>query len=166
MPSRARLCALAPLLLGFVLLAPATGGEKGDKKAEKESKVYRKVTSDKLEKIFKDLGVEFKKSQGAKDDVHFYDFMKQKYAVRLHNYGGQDLWIESIFADAVTLEKVNEWNVRAKFSRAVQVKAGGKANVSLESQLDCLGGVTDAIVRQFLTRFDNELAEFSKFLTK
>ena len=60
---------------------------------------------------------------------------------------------------------VNEWNVQAKFSRAVRLK-GDKGVVSLESQLDCIGGVTDAIIRQFINRFDGEMQQFTKFAKK
>ncbi len=46
------------------------------------------------------------------------------------------------------------------------LKTGDKLDVSLESQLDCLGGVTDPIVRNFVTRFDGELRDFVKFISK
>jgi hypothetical protein len=47
----------------------------------------------------------------------------------------------------------------------VQLK-GEKDTISLEAQLDCVGGVTDNIIRQFIQRFDGEVAQFNKFITK
>jgi hypothetical protein len=152
-------CSALTALLSFATLVPAFAGAP-------ETKVYRSVSGEKLEKILKDLDIDATKSKGPKEGIFFYDFTRDKLKVRLHSYGGQDLWIESVFTDALTLEDVNRWNVRAKFSRAVLVKTEGKSSVSLECQLDCLGGVTDPIVRQFISRFDGELKDFVKFTTK
>lgn len=155
---RTRLVALGPVLGGLLLLAAAG--------AAQEAKVYRNVSTEKLEQILKGLDVDFKKSAGPKAGIHYYDFTRNNFKVRLHNYDGQDLWIDCIFSDKLSLEDVNRWNVKAKFSRAVLVKDGDKSSVSLENQLDCLGGVTDAIVRQFITRFDGEVKNFVQFVSK
>jgi hypothetical protein len=147
------------MLLGLLLVLPAFA-------PAQESKVYKNVTADKLEGVLSDLNITYKKTPGGKNGVFFYEFTRNGFKVKLHNYDGQDLWIESTFTDRLTLDDVNRWNVRAKFSRAVMVGANGKTSVVLENQFDCLGGATDAVVRQFVVRFDGELTTFAKFISR
>ena len=128
--------------------------------------VYHSVTSDKLESILKELGISFQKAGGSKGKVFTYDFERRRCKVRLHNYGGEDLWIESDFTDKANLEVVNRWNMRAKFSRAVLVTAGAGETISLEGQIDCSLGITDGMMRQFVQRFDAEIEAFVSFLKK
>lgn len=132
-----------------------------------QDKVERSVSSAKLESILADMKIKYEKKSNAKSEgVHFYDFERSKFKVRLHNYNGRDLWIDVQFTDKISPEEVNQWNVRAKFSRAVLIKDGDKQSTSLESQMDCEGGVTDGMVRQFIRRFDGEVKTFVEFLTK
>jgi len=145
---------LAP---GFVLLLPL---------AAHAQQVYKNVPSDRLEKILADLKIEYKKSQGNNASIHFYDYTRNGFKIRLHNYEGKDLWIDALFSDRMSPEDINRWNVRAKFSRAVLLTNNDKTTVSLENQYDVLGGCTDAIVRQFIVRFDNEVRDFADFIKK
>ncbi len=133
--------------------------------AQDDKKIVHNVTNERVEAILKDLGIEYKKSAGKSEGIQFYDFERNNYKIRLHNYQGKDLWIDAFFSDALSGEEVNNWNSRAKFSRAVQLK-GEKQAVSLEAQLDCMGGVNDLIVSQFIRRFDGEVLQFVKFLAK
>ena len=130
-----------------------------------EPTVTSNVPSDRLEKILAGMKIPFKKAPGKKDGVWFYTFERQDRPVRLHNYDGQDLWIDSSYAP-LPLTELNRWNAQTRHSRAVLVKTADKTAVSLEAQIDCLGGVTDAMVRQFITRFDGELEQFAKFTKK
>jgi hypothetical protein len=140
--------------------APAAAKEgEGDSK-----KIYRRATPEKLEAVFKRMNIDFKKVKGKSDGIWLYDYEKNDYKIRVHNYLGNDLWIDAHFSAKTPLEDVNDWNTRAKFSRAVQLKE--KQAVSLEAQLDCGGGVTDGIIRQFIERFDGELVQFTKFLSR
>jgi len=125
--------------------------------------VYRNVPSDRLEGILRGMNIVFTKVPGKMEGVNFYDFDRGGFKIRLHNYNGKDLWIDALFNDRTTLEKINGWNRRAKFSRAVLISSGGKETISLESQMDCLGGVTDNIIRQFINRFDGEIRDFVKY---
>jgi hypothetical protein len=143
-------------LLAFALTAGAGPGQ---------DKVWRDVPSEKLEAILKKLNITYTKSAGKMAGVHFYDFKRGDFNIRLHNYRGRDLWIDAVFTDKIALEEVNQWNVRAKFSRAVLLQDGDRYRVSLEAQLDCTGGVTEGMVRQFIVRFDGEVMSFVKFLT-
>lgn len=130
-----------------------------------EKKVFRKVSAERLEAVLKSLEIEFKKTGAKQADTHFYDFDRGNYKVRLGNHGGNDLWIDCLFPKA-PLETINQWNVRAKFSRAVLTKLDEKDMSIVEFQLDCVGGVTDEIIRQFVRRFDEEVKAFDKFINK
>ncbi len=141
-----------------LLLWPGTG--------RAQDKVYRNVSNEKLEGILKDMDITYKKSPGKKEGVFFYDYDRNNFKIRLHNYNGKDLWIDALFNDKTNLEEINKWNVRAKFSRAVFLKEGEKETISLESQVDCVGGITDGMIRQFVNRFDGEIRDFVKFISK
>ncbi len=132
--------------------------------AQAQQPVYRNVSSDTLERILKDLQITYKKTPGNKQGVFYYEYTHNNYTIRLHNYEGKDLWIEALFADRLPLAEVNGWNIRAKFSRCALLQSGGKTSMSLENQLDCLGGCTDAIVRQFVVRFDHEVRNFADYV--
>ena len=74
-----------------------------------------------------------------------------------------NLWIEQTIDKKMPLEDVNRWNAEAKFSRLVLIDLKDKTTLSLEFQLDCVGGVTDAMVKQYINRFDEEAKRFAKF---
>jgi hypothetical protein len=150
---------LGPAVLGLALLLPAAWPA-----SAAAQQVYKNVSSAKLEQILNDLGISYKKTNGNREGIHFYDYTRNGYKIRLHNYEGKDLWIDALWSDPLTLEDCNRWNVRAKFSRAVLLDNSGKKTVSLENQFDCLGGTTDAFVRQFVVRFDGEVRDFAQFI--
>jgi hypothetical protein len=130
------------------------------------AKIVNNVSSEALEKILDGMDIKYKKIPGKKDGVTFYDLDSAGKVVRLHNYSGQDLWLDCVFGEKTSLQDVNGWNTRAKYSRAVLIKQDERTTISLESQLDCLGGVTDAIVRQFIRRFGGEVKAFEKYISK
>ena len=153
-----RLLVLAAALVGF-LAAAAFGDD--------DLPVYNKIPAEKLEKILTGMKIEFKKVPGKNDKVDYYDLKRDNgLTIKMHNYQGEDLWLECVFSEKLKLDDVNRWNQRSKYSRAVMLKQDDRATVSLESQLDCLGGVTDAMVRAFVTRFDTDVAAFTKFAIK
>jgi hypothetical protein len=135
------------------------------------AQVYKNVSNETIERLLRELNIQYRKSYGKdnqgneKQGIVFYDYTnKAGFKVRLHSYEGRDLWIDALFNDPMTLEDINRWNTRAKFSRCVQLNNNNKQTASLENQLDCLGGVTDAIVRQFVVRFDAEIRDFVEFV--
>ncbi|MCS7046005.1 MAG: YbjN domain-containing protein [Gemmataceae bacterium] len=148
-------------LAGLTLTACAATAQEPAK-----TKVARHVPSEKLEAILRDMGIKYEKSSGKDKGIDYYDFQRHDVKVRLHNYHGKDLWLDVPFTDQLSLEDVNAWNMRSKFSRAVQLTNGPRTITSLEAQLDCLGGVTDAMIRQFIKRFDSEIQAFVQFLAK
>jgi hypothetical protein len=155
------------LTLALALISTSAAQDKDGKDKDKpQSKVQRLVTSAKLESILQDMKIKYSKTAGKNEGVHYYDYERNNFKVRLHNYQGRDLWLDVHFTEKMSLTEVNEWNVRAKFSRAVQVKNADKQSTSLESQIDCEGGITDGMIRQFILRFDGEIKSFVQFLTK
>jgi hypothetical protein len=149
---------LRPILCALIL---AVGGATA---AAQDQPIHKNVSSSTLEGILANLNIQHKKSPGDKQGVFLYDFERGGYKIRLHNYDGKDLWIEALWSDRLALEDVNRWNQKAKFSRCVLLNNNGKITTSLESQFDCLGGCTDAIIRQFIVRFDGEVRNFATFV--
>jgi hypothetical protein len=146
--------------------APASEAPKAVALDPKEAnKVYRSVTPEKLDAVLKALNIDAAKIKGKNEGMFSYEFVRGGVKTHLHCYGGRDLWIDTTLREKLSLDDINAWNRRAKFSRAVQLK-GEKDTISLEAQLDCVGGVTDNIIRQFIQRFDGEVAQFNKFITK
>jgi hypothetical protein len=148
---------ILPGLANLLLIVPCVGAQET---------VYKNVSKEKIEAILRELKIEYRSSESKSEGTYYYYFKYENYDVRLHNYNGKDLWIDCIFTDKLTPEQVNRWNIRAKLSRAVFIRDGTLETVSLESQIDCLGGVTDAIIKRFIGRFNTELDGFSKFISK
>lgn len=136
----------------------------GQASAEKQ-KVHRNVASEHLEGILKELDIPFKKSTGKTEGIVFYDFEKNKVKFRLHNYNGNDLWIDAVYR-GVPLEHVNRWNRKTLSSRAVLFKGEKLSSTYLECQLDCQGGATDGMIRRFIQRFEVDAEAFDKFIGK
>jgi hypothetical protein len=139
-----------------VLLLPASG--EGQK-----TKVFKVLPNEHLEKLLKEAEIDFKKVPAKEEGIMFYDYERHGYKLRLHSYAGKDLWLEAIFPRA-SLDALNRWNQRTKFTRAVLVAEDEGDSTSLEVQLDCTGGITEGMIRQFLRRFDGEVQSFAKFL--
>ena len=130
-----------------------------------QSKVYRTVSNETVEKILQGLEIKYQKEErkGKEASIMLFDFKRGDNTYRLFNYQN-DLWIECTFEQKMKPEDVNRWNAEAKFSRLVLIEQKDKAMLSLESQLDCLGGVSDAVIRQYINRFDEEAKRFAKFM--
>jgi hypothetical protein len=152
---------LASLLIGctILLVLPLVG--------HAQSKVYRSVSDGTVEKILQSLEVKYAKEERKHKDatIMFFDFKRGDHSFRLYNYQS-DLWIECTYERAMKAEEINRWNADAKFSRLVMIEQKDKTILSLESQLDCLGGVTDALIRQYINRFEEEAKRFAKFSAK
>ena len=130
-----------------------------------EEVVYRTVNSGSVEKILRDLNLNFKKSE-PRQNIQVYEYEKNNFKIRVVNFGGKDVMIDANFRQA-TLEEINSWNVNRKFIRAVlyQNPNGGQYS-SLESNLDCEGGITDGVLRHFIVTFDAEVTAFAKHLNR
>lgn len=131
-----------------------------------QAQVVKNLSNEKLEGILANLNITYKKTQGNKEGIWNYDYTSNNFQIRLTNHNGKYLWIDALFNDRTTLDEMNRWNRRAKFSRAVLLSNQGKETISLEAQLDCQGGVTDGMIRQLVVRFDGEVKDFVKFMSK
>jgi len=132
--------------------------------AQNKDKVYRKVSPAQLEGILGGMSIKFTKTQpkGLADDWD-YDFDRNGFKVRFTLSNGKLLWLSAFFPKT-TLEKINKWNVDAKFSRAVLDRIQDREYAIVESQLDAGGGVTEEMIRQFIRRFDEEVSKFDQYL--
>ena len=153
-------------LTGWALLlagaAMATASRPAD--AQTTEKVYRSFTPDQVGSFLTDLEIKFSKNQ-PKDtprDVDF-EFRRKGFDLRLTLREGKMLWIAAYFPKT-TLEKINDWNVKAKFTRAVLVHIANKDYTAVEAQLDINGGCTEGMAKQFIRRFDDEVANFDRFI--
>ena len=153
-------------LTGWALLlagaAMATASRPAD--AQTTEKVYRSFTPDQVGSFLTDLEIKFTKNQ-PKDtprDVDF-EFRRKGFDLRLTLREGKMLWIAAYFPKT-TLEKINDWNVKAKFTRAVLVHIANKDYTAVEAQLDINGGCTEGMAKQFIRRFDDEVANFDRFI--
>ena len=76
--------------------------------------------------------------------------------------GGTDLMIDAQFKK-LPLETLNDYNLKRKFIRAVAYDIRGTEFTSLETNLDCVGGISDSILRYFIRAFADEVREFTAF---
>jgi len=130
-----------------------------------QAKVSRDVSNETVEKVLQGIGLKFTKAPPKDKDAAllYFEFTRSDLPVRLKNYG-KDLWIETTVDKKLRLDDVNRWNADAKFSRLVLIENKDSTTLSLEAQLDCTGGVTEAAIRQFVNRFDEETKKFAKFV--
>jgi hypothetical protein len=124
-------------------------------------KVYLPVTDAVLEQVLLGLKIEFKKSPTADGDTA-YDFHVDGIALRLYNYRGKDLMIDAVFRK-IGLDAINKYNVDRKFVRAVNYSTGNERS-ALEANLDCAAGVTEEMIRYFITIFVPEAQQFAKYV--
>lgn len=146
-------------LCAVFLSLPGTVG------AQENAKIYKEISSEQIEKIMRDLSIEFKRTEGKEKGVAEYAFTRNKFKLSLMYFAGKDLMLSANFS-AVPLDVINAWNQGAKFSRAVLYGNANGANSSLEANLDCLGGVTEENVKYFINSFDTEVKRYEEFLTR
>jgi len=130
----------------------------------REEETFKAADAGRLEKILQEMKIDFKKTVAKTPDHVFFEFKRNDQKVRLHSFGGTDLMLAAAFKPA-PLDKVNKYNTERKFVRAVLYQpANGDAYTTLESSLDCQGGVTDGIIRYFIGIFPDEMREFEEYL--
>lgn len=93
-----------------------------------------------------------------------YDFKRKSFTMRLYHFDGKDIMLDAVFP-VMPLERVNDWNIKAKFSRATLQKDARGLFITLESNLDLLGGVTEGTLKQFVLSFDDEVRLFAKYVS-
>jgi Putative bacterial sensory transduction regulator len=132
--------------------------------ATADEEIFNNVSPDRLEKVLNAMNIQFKKEQGKGSNVLYY-FDRNNYRIRLVSFGGQDLMIDCNFEGA-PLAKVNQWNVKRSYVRAVLYPGAGKPFTALECNLDCVGGTSEGILRYFINAFDSEVTAFDDHLKK
>jgi hypothetical protein len=132
-----------------------------------EEETFKTVTPEKLEQILKDLKIAFNKAS-PEAGIFTYQFMRNKHPIQLSSFGGEELMIDRHWVGKGDLAKVNDWNVKRFFVRAVAYAAmkGKPATVALEANLDCSAGVSESIIRNFINAFDDEVRRFDEYLKK
>ncbi len=146
-------------LTAFAALALLLAGGPG----RAQDEVVRALPPERIEKFLQGEKLEYKKSAIPKEDVYYFTFQRGKFEVRLTSFGGKDLMLDCMFKP-LALDKINHWNINTKFSRAsVQNDAKGESYSVLEYNLDLVGGITLDALRQYLTRFDEELKNYDTY---
>jgi hypothetical protein len=127
-------------------------------------RIYTQVTSNVVEQILRKMDVQFQKKDYG-DGEAMYSFTLNGQAMRLWNYGGRDLMVDGKFR-VVSVDAINRYNVDSKFLRAVAYAATKDVApyTALESNLDCVGGVTEEIVRAFIANFPGDAKHFANYL--
>jgi hypothetical protein len=131
--------------------------------AHAQEKVFKSLTADQMEQILRGMSLDYKKVPSRTEGVFYYDFTQNKKSLRLHFFQGKDLMLDVLFKD-FTLETLNQWNTKAKFSRAALHKDDKGPYTALESNLDVLGGITEGTIQQFFKVFYTEIQDFEKFV--
>ena len=150
-----------PLFVSVLFLAASTTAVAQTKDKDK---IYREFEADHLGNLLKDLDIKFKMTQPAKQEKTFeFEFERNNYNIRMKLTQGKVIGLAAFFPK-VSLEKINEWNRKAKFSRASLSTVDGREYAVVDGQLNTGGGVTDGMVKHFLRRFDEEVARFDNFL--
>jgi Putative bacterial sensory transduction regulator len=150
--------------IAFALLATVTFAVLGSAPSlQAQDKVFTNFSTAQIEQILTDLNLEFKKTASKTDGIFFYDYKRDKNSIRLHYFKGKDLMLDVLLKDN-SLDTLNRWNRRAKFSRASLHKDDKGAYTALESNLDLVGGVTARNVAHFIRTFHDEIPEFERFL--
>src|SRR5260370_37410900 len=154
----------AILCLAFLSGTLVFAGGRGTARAG-DDRIYRSLTTDQLEEMLKAEKLQFKKTENsASRGAYFYDFKRGAFNLRLTYFDGNDLMIDNFFAKAVPLDRVNDWNRKAKFSRASLHKDKDGEFLMLEFNLDLLGGITRGAVKRFIAQFEQECGTFDRFI--
>lgn len=128
-----------------------------------EIKVYRTLSTEQLESLLKAATIKFQKLEDKKSDSIFYDYKVKSFNLRLYFLGGKQLLLDTLFP-AMSLDKINQWNLGTKFTRAALGDDGkGGSFTAVESRLNLKGGVTEEAIKEYLGAFTEELDQFQVF---
>ncbi len=122
------------------------------------------VTAEKLENILKAQGINYK-TKANNAGVIMFDFELNGHNLRLYNFGGKDLMIDTHFKK-ISLEDSNRYNLNRKFVRVVNYKDKDAEYTALECNLDCEGGITEGMIRHWIMSFGEDARHFSDYTKK
>lgn len=127
-----------------------------------EAKIFKSLSPDETEEFLKKQGIEAKRLDAKGKGTTLFDYQKNNVGIRLYNFDGKDLMLDAVFP-GLPLARLNQWNVKAKFSRVCLNRDAKGEFTTLESNFDLIGGVTEGALKQFLLSFDDEVKLFQKF---
>jgi hypothetical protein len=130
-----------------------------------DDKVFRELTPEAAEKLLKELKIDYTKSSAKKGDEHYYDFLRNNFKIRLTYVSSKELMLDCVFR-GVPVEKVNQFNTITRVARASWQRDNSGAFTLLEYGLDIAGGATVGTLKQYLTRFDEELKTYDRFVAE
>ncbi len=139
----------------FIFVVPFTNGQ--------DEKIFRALTPEAAEKLLQELKIEFKKTSSKKGEEHYFDFQRDNYKIRLTLFAKDELMLDCVFR-GMPIEKVNQWNAATRLTRANWHKDASGDLTILEYGLDISGGATAGTIKQYITRFDEELKKYDKFV--
>jgi hypothetical protein len=129
-----------------------------------DAKVVRELSPEAIAKSLKDLKIEFNQTASPKGEEHCFEFTRGNYRIRLTQFSPQELMLDCVFR-GIPIDRVNEWNALARLTRAsLHDDPSGKVTL-LAYGLDLAGGVTEATIQQYLTRFEDELKKYDRFVS-
>lgn len=129
-----------------------------------DAKVVRELSPEAIAKVLTDLKIEFNKTATPKGEEHYFEFTRGAYRIRLTQFGPQELMLDCVFR-GIPIDKVNEWNAMTRLTRAsLHDDPSGKVTL-LAYGLDLAGGVTEATIQQYVTRFEDELKKYDRYVS-
>lgn len=162
--AKCSMCVIAVAMAAALMTGsrPVVAQDKKDipKDVTNDVKLITSMTAEETGAFLTRQGIEFKKAE-PKKGISLFDFQRKGVNIRLYNYDGKDLMLDAAF-NKMPLDRVNEWNRAAKFTRAVLQSSPKGDFTTLESNLDLIGGVSEGGLKQFLLNFDDEARVFAK----
>ena len=129
-----------------------------------EDVILTEVTNERLENILKTQGISFqKKTNNA--GVAMFDFELGSHKLRMYNFSGKDLMIDAHFRK-ISYDDANRYNLNRKFVRVVNYKGKDVEYTALENNLDCASGVTEGMIRHWITSFGDDARHFADYAKK
>jgi len=129
-----------------------------------DTPVYYRITADVAEGVLRRLGLAYERSLDDQGDPQF-TFALATYNTTLFFYGCEEegcaslrLYAHFSMDTAPSLETINDWNNRKRFTQAYINSSG---NAALDSDLVVQGGVALGAVETFVLTFRDLLSEFA-----
>jgi Putative bacterial sensory transduction regulator len=129
----------------------------------KEERAFKEVPADLLEKALTELKIKYAKAPAGSGGFA-YEYQSGATKIVLTNWG-KDMMLEAKFPK-ISLENVNQYNLDRKFIRAVSYNNKKGQYTGLEANMSFTGGVTESILRNFISIFEEDVREFALYVQK
>lgn len=152
--------------LALALLAPLATATRADGD-DPQDQLFTRITEKRLEQILTKEKIPFTRKEiktNAGKKVTAYALTVGTFKAVLYSHGNS-LQYESAFKDRndqdITLERVNEWNQKRRYSRAFVDTAGWGV---LQLDLDFFGGTNERIIRAWIGMCKLSTDDFARFV--